>query len=116
MKPRVWHTISEELKKEHLRKFREYSPTLSIFYALPANVGKKPGSKIRKRKLNAPTFIDERIETEKQPAKIRIRRDETGNYYSVDHTGFDISKLDPRRKQLKELTLRRKSSHKMVTK
>ena len=116
MEPRVWHAMSEEARRDHVKRLRKFSPTPSSFYSLPSNVGRKPGEKVRKRKTTEPLFVEERIEREViMPTKVTLKRHSNGNYSSVGHSDFDINKLDPRRKQGKELLLRLKASHKMVT-
>ena len=38
----VWHSWSKERNADHLRKFREYVPSISDTFRMPANAGRKP--------------------------------------------------------------------------
>jgi len=52
--------MSDESRRDHVDRFMKFSPTPSTYYPLSKNVGRKPGEKIRKRKLKEPFFVEER--------------------------------------------------------
>lgn len=103
--------MTEEKRRDHAQKFRSYAPTPTDFYSKSQCVGKKPGNKIRKRNLEEPTFIEERVEKAKLP-KVTIKKN--GEDYTST-VKLDLKKLNPKANITKEMELRLKTMHKAVT-
>lgn len=105
--------MSEGQRREHVDRFRNFEQTPTGLYKQSTNVGRKPGDKVRKRSFVQPIFVEERIEVSKCPRLTVTKKNDT--YSSRLEDDFDLSKLDPKGKNEKELFLRLKSTHKMVT-
>ena len=45
----VWHSVSEARRKDHVKRFRQYVPSLSDDFPKPSNTGRKPGQHQRIR-------------------------------------------------------------------
>jgi len=103
--------MTEERRREHVQKFRSYLPTPTYLYKKSNCVGKKPGNKIRKRNIEEPTFVEERVEKAKLP-KVTIRKN--GEDYTST-VKLDLNKLNPKARITKEMELRLKTMHKVVT-
>ena len=108
--------MSETARKDHVKRSGEFKPTVSSFYPLPKSVGKKPGTKIRKRKNEEPLFTEDRVTIDTTPPpKVTLKKKSNGGYSSsLTLKEIDFELLDPKRKPKKEITLRLKSSHKQV--
>ena len=52
-----WHHWSENTRRDHIEKFRAYSPTLSDEFRKPKNAGRKPGFEIRCRSTEEPEVL-----------------------------------------------------------
>ena len=48
--------------KDHISKFRQYSPTVDDTFAKPFNSGRKPGYQRRQRNVSGPDIIVDRSE------------------------------------------------------
>ena len=58
----VWHSWSEERRMDHVKKFREYIPSISDSFSKPSNSGRKPGQQKRNRKRQEPDIVIDRHE------------------------------------------------------
>ena len=75
-----WHGWSATRKQEHLKKFREYSPTITDLFSKPANAGRKPGTIQRKRgKAVDIEMVIDRQPGEKQTPEVLIIPDHEEN-------------------------------------
>jgi len=72
-----WHGWSSARKQEHLKKFREYTPTPTDLFQKPSNAGRKPGFNQRKRK-NASDIemVIDRTEQQSEVPEVYIVQDQ----------------------------------------
>ena len=54
-----WHSWNEDRRKDHVRKFRDYTPVLSDDFSKPKNSGRKPSNQQR-NKSAPPDIIEDR--------------------------------------------------------
>ena len=63
VKGSVWHSWSEERRRDHIEKLRMYVPTISDTFSKPDNAGRKPGYQQRSRHTTEPDVVVDRCET-----------------------------------------------------
>ena len=77
---KIWHGWSEKKRKDHVKAFRSYRPTLTDQFTKPKSAGKKPSQK-RQKKNPAPDVVEDRHRSA-EPVSQSIRfQDPTYVYY-----------------------------------
>ena len=72
--------MSETARKDHVKRFIEFTPTVSSFYPLPKSVERKLGTKIRKRHDEEPVYTDRvTIETTPSPKVVSKKKNQMVN-------------------------------------
>ena len=66
-----WHSWDEETRKNHIKEMRSYTPTPSDAFSKPSNVGRKPGSIIRRRKKQPTQVLVDRIQNSQETSGSR---------------------------------------------
>ena len=100
-----WHHWSENNRRDHIEKFRAYSPTLSDEFHKPKNAGRKPGFEIRCRSTEEPDVLIDRVtdqlQGESNPVipKLTITKSPNSRQWSKCNAKADDSEIrfsDPR--------------------
>ena len=63
-----WHSWSDSRRRDHVKKFRQYVPSMTDRFSKPKNSGRKPSYQKRHRSLEPDVVNDRHRETETRTA------------------------------------------------